>query len=241
MTRRYQNFIIQDLAVPRRNAVEFQKWTEDKLHIFPLWLCPIDSDTQAPLHKEMVRSEKLSLKSEVSGTAAVKAAIPWSPDYFLNIGLWGIATAEHFPDAPPNADPSYYSTWKSDNRAIEAKVKAVGGRKWLYAQNFYTEDEFWGKACDRGSFDGGNEQDVGVYDKQVYDNLREKYANGASLLDGNVAGGVEEVAGKARGEVYLPSLWDKVKRTDDGYVAGMGMLRAMILAGLGREHLMKRK
>lgn len=60
----------------------------------------------------------------------------------LNIGVWG----------PSPAEPV------ATNRAIEAKLTELHGMKWLYAQTFYTEEEFWS-----------------IYDKKSYDELRLKY------------------------------------------------------------------
>jgi delta24-sterol reductase len=39
-----------------------------------------------------------------------------------------------------------------NNRMIEKKVADVGGLKWLYACNYYLEDEFW-KIYDKGQYD----------------------------------------------------------------------------------------
>ena len=66
----------------------------------------------------------------------------------LNIGLWGQA---------PRAD------FVQVNRDLEAALKELGGTKWLYAQSFYTEDEFWT-----------------IYDRGWYNQLRQKY-NATSL------------------------------------------------------------
>ncbi|KAK5937545.1 hypothetical protein PMZ80_010165 [Knufia obscura] len=60
----------------------------------------------------------------------------------LNIGVWG----------PSPGEPV------ATNRAIEEKLRELKGMKWLYAQTFYTEEEFWS-----------------IYDKQSYDELRAKY------------------------------------------------------------------
>ena len=65
-------------------------------------------------------------------------------DVLLNIGLWG----------PTPSD----TTQLAANRRIEAKLKSLGGMKWLYAQTFYTEDEFWT-----------------IYDRRWYEALRKKY------------------------------------------------------------------
>lgn len=63
----------------------------------------------------------------------------------LNIGLygWGPSQADEFVKA---------------NRDLERKVRKLGGMKWLYAQIYYSEEEFWD-----------------IYDRQWYDALREKY------------------------------------------------------------------
>ncbi|EXU95463.1 FAD/FMN-binding dehydrogenase [Metarhizium robertsii] len=45
------------------------------------------------------------------------------------------------------------------NRALERKVAELGGKKWLYAHAYYTEEEFWAH-----------------YDRPAYDALRAKYA-----------------------------------------------------------------
>lgn len=60
----------------------------------------------------------------------------------LNIGVWG----------PCSGEPL------ATNRAIEAKLRELRGMKWLYAQTFYNEKEFWS-----------------IYDKKAYDELRSKY------------------------------------------------------------------
>lgn len=77
---------------------------------------------------------------------------------YINVGVWG-------------PGPQEESEYVRVNRELEEKVKALGGLKWLYARVFYTEEEFWG-----------------IYDKERYTALREKY-----------------------GATSLPTVWDKVK------------------------------
>lgn len=67
----------------------------------------------------------------------------------LNIGVWG----------PCPGEPV------TTNRAIEAKLRELRGMKWLYAQTFYSEEEFWS-----------------IYDKKSYDELRAKF-NATTLPD----------------------------------------------------------
>jgi hypothetical protein len=64
----------------------------------------------------------------------------------INIGVWG----------PQIAD---YKQFLHVNRRIEAKLSELGGKKWLYAHTYYTEEEFWQ-----------------IYDKQWYERLRKKYS-----------------------------------------------------------------
>lgn len=63
----------------------------------------------------------------------------------LNIGLYGWS-------------PSQADEFVKANRDLERKVRELGGMKWLYAQTYYSEEEFWD-----------------IYDRQWYDALREKY------------------------------------------------------------------
>lgn len=61
----------------------------------------------------------------------------------LNIGVWGKS---------PSAD------FVAVNRRLEAKLNALDGIKWLYAQTFYTEREFWN-----------------IYNREQYEGLRKAY------------------------------------------------------------------
>ncbi|KAI5243139.1 FAD binding domain protein [Aureobasidium subglaciale] len=66
-------------------------------------------------------------------------------ELMLNIGVWGFG-------------PNNRAEFVKANRNLEAKLRELGGMKWLYAQTYYTENEFW-------------EQ----FDRKWYDELREKY------------------------------------------------------------------
>ncbi|TEA18770.1 Delta(24)-sterol reductase [Colletotrichum sidae] len=133
---RSQSFIIQDLAIPQESAKEFLTWSDNTLHVYPIWLCPIKAETNVPL--------RIS-----NGTLGCPNVI--------NVGLWGLkTTAWPFYESP--VGPAAFKRFIEDNRAIESKVHELGGLKWLYAHNYYTEEEFWS-----------------VYDKAKYDHLREKW------------------------------------------------------------------
>lgn len=70
----------------------------------------------------------------------------------INIGVWG-----------PRIEN--YNDFILQNRLIEKKLYALGGKKWLYAHAYYTPKEFWQ-----------------TYDKEWYTKLRKKY-NAENLPD----------------------------------------------------------
>ena len=63
----------------------------------------------------------------------------------LNVGLWGYGD--------PDRD-----VFMRLNRDLEAKLRHLGGMKWLYANTYYTASEFWT-----------------IYDRIWYGALRTKY------------------------------------------------------------------
>lgn len=63
----------------------------------------------------------------------------------FNIGVYGL-----------RVEP--YEKFVEANRKIEAKTSELGGKKWFYAHNYYSESDFWD-----------------IYDKQWYKRLRKKY------------------------------------------------------------------
>jgi Delta24-sterol reductase len=119
---RSRTFVVQDLALPFRAAEAFVAYVSREFDIWPLWLCPL---------------RKPAPPAEGGGTG-------WHPTtrvegvkegdidatYSLNIGLWG-------------AGPTDAAKFVAMNRALEDKVREMGGSKWLYAHTYYSEDEFW--------------------------------------------------------------------------------------------------
>lgn len=86
----------------------------------------------------------------------------------LNIGVWCKL---------PSAD------FVAVNRRMEAKLNALDGLKWLYAQAFYTEREFWN-----------------IYDREQYDGLRKAYdAQGLPSVYEKVKTDVEAERKKVQG------------------------------------------
>ena len=86
----------------------------------------------------------LKLNESVSMHPHSAPAATTRDDILLNIGVWGPTPPQH--------------TQIGINRKIEAKLASLSGMKWLYAQTFYTEDEFWA-----------------IYDRRWYEALRKKY------------------------------------------------------------------
>lgn len=124
-----ERMIIQDLALPYDTAEKFIDYMADRLAIWPLWLCPLKQGPLPTMHPHLEEYQ-----------ADEKTLKP-----MLNIGLWGDA-------------PSTQQAFVQTNLDIERKLHELHGMKWLYAQTFYSEEEFW--------------QD---FDKSWYDGLREKY------------------------------------------------------------------
>ncbi|KAM4056158.1 FAD binding domain-containing protein [Hirsutella rhossiliensis] len=118
------SFVIQDLALPYATAGEFVDYTASNFGIWPLWLCPLKHTLLPTFHPNTA--------STCTGSYSTAAPSPTAaPDQVVSIGLWGWGPLEH-------------DAFVAANRALENKLAQLGGRKWLYAQTFYSEDEFWG-------------------------------------------------------------------------------------------------
>lgn len=124
-----EHMIVQDLALPYATAKEFVDYTDEKFGIYPLWLCPLKQSPLPTMHPH---------SNEVESDGMTQKQL-------LNIGLWGLA-------------PRTHAEFLQANRDLEQKLLELGGMKWLYAQTYYREDEFWSQ-----------------FDKSWYNSLREKY------------------------------------------------------------------
>lgn len=125
-------YIVQDVAIPYKHAGEFLEYLDGKFQNYPIWVCPF----------------KLSGKDESTaygGLLGQEQSSAGEDNMMLNFGVWG-------------PGPANYTDFVAWNKAFECKVQALGGRKWLYAHTYYTEEQFWQ-----------------IYDKVKYDALREKY------------------------------------------------------------------
>ncbi|OQV08675.1 FAD binding domain-containing protein [Cladophialophora immunda] len=158
----YQRFIIQDMALPNKNIPEFSRWLDEELpHIYPRWLCPLKDGDSVSMNPHLRNRTSSNAESSPASDPDPKSKEGDGFDNaLLNIGVWG--------ETPPT------TLHVTINRLIEAKLKSLGGMKWLYAQTFYTEDEFWA-----------------IYDKRWYDDLRTKYQ-----ADGHIPSVFEKVRTK---------------------------------------------
>ncbi|GAB7348438.1 hypothetical protein MBLNU459_g6858t1 [Dothideomycetes sp. NU459] len=124
-----QKYIIQDLALPGSKAEQFIDQIDSTFGFYPLWLCPLQPMTSPSLHPHAI-SDPDATKDQ---------------PLLINVGVWG-----------PGANDLAGSV--EVNRKLEVILHSLGGRKWLYAPAFYSEEEFWN-----------------IYDKKWYDDLRRKY------------------------------------------------------------------
>ncbi|KLU91027.1 hypothetical protein MAPG_09552 [Magnaporthiopsis poae ATCC 64411] len=143
-------YMTQDVGVPLDKAPALAAWLVAEMPgIMPLWLCPLR------LRRDGGPNAAHGLHSSFADPGAC-------PD-LLNFGIWG-----------PLPSPSS-SDGRKDvvrlNRALEAKVAELGGKKWLYAQAFYTEDEFWAH-YDRASYDALRAKYGAAYLPSVYDKVK---------------------------------------------------------------------
>lgn len=106
-------YIVQDLLLPRNGVVDFVNFVDQKFGFWPLWLCPLK------------RGQDVSLRPKLGGDVFDDE----KRVSFINIGVWGPGS-QNFPQ------------FVEENRALEQKVRQLGGIKWLYAQAYYTLNEW---------------------------------------------------------------------------------------------------
>lgn len=134
-------FLIQDVAVPYDATDEFVNWLDegDHFNAYPIWLCPLRLKERHGGLMVGRSSSDIELKEQQDEKG--------EDEFLMNFGLWA-------PSPYRRKSPEFVA----QNRQLENKVAALGGRKWLYAHAYYTEEEFWS-----------------IYDKKQYDHLRARY------------------------------------------------------------------
>ncbi|KNG88053.1 FAD binding domain protein [Aspergillus nomiae NRRL 13137] len=131
-------YIVQDVGIPYDKASEFVDWLDSKETFghYPLWLCPL---------RVQSAGEGGGLLTAKRDTATTDTSDTADEDFLMNFGIWG-------------PGPTDRRRFIDRNRRLEQKVHSLGGKKWLYAHTYYTEDEFWS-----------------IYDRKSYDALRGRY------------------------------------------------------------------
>ncbi|KAF3761330.1 FAD-binding domain-containing protein [Cryphonectria parasitica EP155] len=117
-------FIVQDVAMPFSTAEKLVDYTASELDIWPLWLCPLKRRAPPTFHPYTTSGGREEDEDNM----------------MLNVGVWGWGPASH-------------DAFVAANRALEAKVKELGGMKWLYAHTYYDEPEFWDMYGGRAWYD----------------------------------------------------------------------------------------
>ncbi|PHH90953.1 hypothetical protein CDD83_2160 [Cordyceps sp. RAO-2017] len=149
-------FVVQDLALPYDKAEQFVDYTADSFDIWPLWLCPLKQTLPPTFHPYTGETEETTAGPDGSDKPLVV------PKDVLNIGLWGWG--------PPDHD-----VFIAKNRALEDKLVQLGGRKWLYAHTYYSEEDFWRVYNDHGAI-GQVKAGPGANSTRAwYEALRTKY------------------------------------------------------------------
>ena len=158
---RTQGVIVQDPSLPYSTVESFIEHCAQDLKIWPLWLCPL-RETQAP---------SFPPSTTLRGPST-------EPKPMFNIGLWGYTSSDS-------------KTFLAQNRRLENELTKLGGRKNLYSQTFYTEDEFWA-----------------LYGREWYEELRQRYhATTLPSVYDKVKGGLEWNQRKMGFRARLVSLW----------------------------------
>ncbi|KAI7341691.1 FAD-binding domain-containing protein [Hortaea werneckii] len=112
-----ERMFVQDLAVPYDGAEAFIQYSDDRLNIWPLWLCPLKQSPQLSMHPHDTRHTG-------------RGGEDTEAEQMLNIGLWGLG-------------PPVREDFIRANRDIESKLKDLHGMRWLYAQTYHPAEEFW--------------------------------------------------------------------------------------------------
>ncbi|KAK0708220.1 hypothetical protein B0H67DRAFT_556748 [Lasiosphaeris hirsuta] len=136
-------FVVQDIAMPFETSEAFVDYTAKELGIWPLWLCPLKRRGPPTFHPFTTPppAEKASSSPEPSPETAQNPQSTESEEQMmLNIGVWGWG-----PKSP--------RAFVEKNRELEAKVRELGGMKWLYAHTYYKPEEFWSMYGGRAWYD----------------------------------------------------------------------------------------
>lgn len=125
-------FVVQDVAMPFATAEALVDYTAAELGIWPLWLCPLKRRAPPTFHPFTTTPPSCppQQQQQEEGGSQTTTKEDQEDPMMLNVGVWGWG-----PEDP--------KAFQAANRALEHKVHALGGMKWLYAHTYYDEAEFW--------------------------------------------------------------------------------------------------
>ncbi|MDP1836387.1 MAG: FAD-binding protein [Chlamydiales bacterium] len=112
-TTRAHLYLVQDFYIPTQQLSRFLDHLQNKVGIYPLWLCPIKGATTG----QFLCPHHLTDSTQFP-----------QPD-FVNVGVYGI---------PKSGVPI-----PNIVRELEQLANDLGGRKVLYSFNFYSPEDFW--------------------------------------------------------------------------------------------------
>ncbi|KAJ9151340.1 Delta(24)-sterol reductase [Pleurostoma richardsiae] len=186
-------FVVQDLALPFATAERLVDYTARELGIWPLWLCPLRRRAPPTFHPHTTTPAwaKQQQQQQQEGAAGEGEGEGEEDEMMLNIGVWGWGPADR-------------AEFVAKNRALEAKVRELGGMKWLYAHTYYGEDEFWDVYGGRGWYDALREKYRAATLPSVYDKVK---VDVADRREGRGLRGMWPVAG-------LYGIWKSIKSKD---------------------------
>lgn len=138
-----KRLIIQDVAMPYRAADEFAQYLDASFGLYPIWLCPFHQTGPDPNSPYGLLAEKATRDA---------------PQMLLNFGVWG-------------PGPKGRREFIAANRHLEHKVQELGGKKWLYAHVYCSEEEFWG-TYNRNEYDAARAKYHATYLPSIYDKVK---------------------------------------------------------------------
>ncbi|KAI1777089.1 FAD-binding domain-containing protein [Hypoxylon cercidicola] len=144
-------FLVQDVGLPYASAEPFVDYVADALRIWPLWLCPLKTPGGPTFHPHLRSLGEDGRGEEKQGAAGE----------MLNVGVWGWGPADR-------------GEFVRANRALERRVAALGGTKWLYAHTYYSPAEFWAAYGGRAAYEALRARYKAASLPSVYDKVRVK-------------------------------------------------------------------
>jgi delta24-sterol reductase len=204
-----KTYIVQDFILPSaRTAAAFVDAGSAPLGIWPLWLCPVRHLPARAAHPDspgfgFPQPPPHDQPKEGDSDSADGVAL------FFNVGVYG-APSPSLPAGRAFAGSGAGAV--AANRRLEGEASALGGRKMLYAQSFYTGEEWWA-LFSRARYEAARERYGGA---GVFPDITSKCLLGGGRLAAIEASGaatvfsLNNVASMARwyftlwGELLLP-------------------------------------